>query len=68
MDSTNFLPKSGLGLRLQSRPFITEIYFQDEELEEAFNSLKSNKSPGLGDVLSSLLILAPVVFFKRKIF
>ena len=35
---------------------LQEHTLQDEELEEAFNSLKSNKSPGFDDVSSSFII------------
>ena len=34
---------------------LQEYALQDEELEEAFNSLKSNKSPGFNDVSSSVV-------------
>ena len=39
-----------------SKIALQEYSLQDEELEEAFNSLKSNKSPGFDDVSSSFII------------
>ena len=38
-----------------SKIALQEYTLQDEELEEAFNSLKSNKSPGFDDVSSSVV-------------
>ena len=38
-----------------SKTVLQEYALQDEELEEAFNSLKSNKSPGFDDILSSVV-------------
>ena len=38
-----------------SETVLQEYTLQDEELEEAFNSLKSNKSPGIDDILSSVV-------------
>ena len=38
-----------------SKTALQEYTLQDEELEEAFNSLKSNKSPGFYNILSSVV-------------
>ena len=46
-----------------SKTALQEYTLQDEELEEAFNSLKSNKSPGFYNILSSV-----VNFYIRGIF
>ena len=45
-----------------SETVLQEYALQDKELEEAFNSSKSNKSLGF-DNISSLLIFASAVFF-----
>ena len=74
MISISILLKSGLSLHLQSQPLpefsnsscmnvsktlLQEYALQDQELEEAFNSLKPNKSPGFDYISSSVV---PVVF------
>ena len=38
-----------------SKTVLQEYALQDQELEEAFNSLKSNKSPGFDDISSSVV-------------
>ena len=38
-----------------SKTALQEYTLQDEELEEAFNSLKSNKSPGFDNISSSVV-------------
>ena len=38
-----------------SKTALQEHTLQDEELEEAFHSLKSNKSPGFEDISSSVV-------------
>ena len=38
-----------------SKTALQEYNLQDEELEEAFNSLKSNKSPRFDDILLSVV-------------
>ena len=38
-----------------SETVLQEYTLQDEELEEAFNSLKSNKSPGFDDISSFIV-------------
>ena len=38
-----------------SKTILQEYALQDQELEEAFNSLKSNKSPGFDDISSSVV-------------
>ena len=38
-----------------SKTTLQEYTLQDEELEEVFNSLKSNKSPGFDDISSSVV-------------
>ena len=38
-----------------SETVLQEYTLQDEELEEAFNSLKSNKSPGFDNISSSVV-------------
>ena len=45
-----------------SETVLQEYALQDKELEEAFNSSKSNKSLGFYNI-SSLLIFASAVFF-----
>ena len=38
-----------------SQKLLQEYALQDQELEEAFNSLKPNKSPGFDDISSSVV-------------
>ena len=38
-----------------SKTVLQEYALQDQELEEAFNSLKPNKSPGFDDISSSVV-------------
>ena len=45
-----------------SKTVLQEYALQDQELEEAFNSLKPNKRPGFDDISSSVVNFAPVVF------
>ena len=44
---------------------LQEYTFQDEELEAAFNSLKSNKSPGFYDISSSVVNFCLSGIFNR---
>ena len=69
--------KSGLNLHLPqpttfkdfkqfidvSETALQESTLQDEELEEAFYSLKTNKSPGFDDILSSFVNFCISVIF-----
>ena len=59
---TEITPKLASSITISSKDFkqfivvletvLQEYTLQDEQLEEVFNSLKSNKSPGLDDIPS----------------
>ena len=62
---TEIEPKFAFSIPISSKDFkqfmnvsktaLQEYTLQDEELEEPFNSLKSNKSPGFDDISSSVV-------------
>ena len=51
-----------------SKTALQEYTLQDEELEEPFNSLKSNKSPGFDDISSSVVNFCISGIFNPLIF